>query len=51
MLESRITHRRRTCTSAEALSHLKKKKMYEQQFNQLDGQILNLDQTIFALEK
>merc|ERR1712100_160205 len=35
----------------EALSHLKKKKMYEQQFNQLDGQILNLDQTIFALEK
>merc|ERR1712093_273916 len=26
-------------------------KMYEQQFNQLDGNILNLEQTIFALEK
>ena len=35
----------------EALNALKKKKAYEQQFNQLDGQILNLDQTIFALEK
>ena len=36
---------------AEALNALKKKKLYEGQFNQLDGQILNLDQTIFALEK
>merc|ERR1712164_89612 len=35
----------------EALNHLKKKKMLEQQFNQLDGMILNLDQTIFAMDK
>jgi hypothetical protein len=39
------------CPSAEALMHLKKKKLYEQQVQQLDGQILNLDQTIFAIEK
>jgi len=35
----------------EALTHLKRKKMYEGQFEQLSGQIFNLDQTIFALEK
>merc|ERR1711871_272158 len=35
----------------EAMMHLKRKKMYETQFNQLDNQILNLDQTIFAMEK
>merc|ERR1712093_726995 len=35
----------------EALAAMKKMKMYEQQFNQLDGNILNLEQTIFALEK
>merc|ERR1711970_323664 len=36
---------------SEALMHLKKKKLYEQQASQLDGQILNLEQTIFAIEK
>jgi len=36
---------------SEALMHLKKKKLYEQQAEQLDGQILNLEQTIFAIEK
>lgn len=30
---------------------LKRKKMMENQYNQLDSQILNLDQTMFAMEK
>merc|ERR1711977_249438 len=35
----------------EALMHLKRKKMYEGQFEQLSGQIFNLEQTIFAMDK
>merc|ERR1712070_109217 len=35
----------------EAMMHLKRKKMYEGQYAQLDNQILNLDQTIFTMEK
>jgi len=35
----------------EALSCLKRKKLLESQFDQLDGQIFNLEQNIFALDK
>merc|ERR1711998_708335 len=35
----------------EAMMALKRKKMMETQYTQLDNQILNLDQTIFAMEK
>jgi len=35
----------------EAMMHLKRKKMMETHYTQLDNQILNLDQTIFAMEK